>query len=93
MLVYVLPWSDDYVRMGRFLMNVMLAAGGQYLCTVVFSWESQPDRCCPGFICAISTGQNYCAEVLARISHQVASEGAEMAEFARRTRVGARRRT
>ena len=32
-------------------------------------------------------------DALARISHQVASEGAEMAEFARRTRVGARRRT
>ena len=31
-------------------------------------------------------------DALARISHQVASEGAEMAEFARRTRVGARRR-
>ena len=30
---------------------------------------------------------------LARISHQVASEGAEMAAFARRTRVRARRRT
>ena len=30
---------------------------------------------------------------LARISHQVANEGAEMAEFAKRTRVGARRRT
>ena len=34
MFVYIHPWSDGNGRMGRFLMNVMLAAGG-YPWTVI----------------------------------------------------------